>query len=73
MEPLFYLQVELYDFDPLLLAKLQPQIFQSELLYLTASRHGELVDKEDILRYFVARYLADACLLYTSPSPRDRG
>ena len=44
----------------MLLAKLQPYVFQLEFLYLAASCHGELFYKENIFGNLVTGNLADA-------------
>ena len=48
----------------MLLAKLQPYVFQLEFLYLATSRHGELFYKENIFGNLVTGNLADTEVAY---------
>ena len=41
------------DLDSLLTAEFQTYILQLELLYFSASGHGEFLDKENVFRNFV--------------------
>ena len=46
--------LSLYRRDALLGKQLQAEVFQFEFLYFAAARHRECIDKEDVLRDFVA-------------------
>ena len=50
--------------NALLGQELQAEVFQLELLYLAAARHGERIDEEDVFRDFVAGDFASAEVLH---------
>ena len=65
---------EIYNFRDINTSGLEfsPLPFNVGLLYISPEQKRSKYDRDINEGYFKIRYVSDGCLLYTSPSPRDK-